>query len=107
MGKDYAVVGDGTHQLTQCDNRYPNLATLEEKDGHYQVEYRTLSMPNIGGVYQVYRDGDEKPRLHGTDSVFVLEREELLSFLERAKMPLIYDGDLYWSKELMDTIRTL
>ncbi|WP_137285197.1 hypothetical protein [Halorussus salinisoli] len=106
MGKDYAVVGDGTHQLTQCDNRYPAIATLEESGDRYEVEYKTLSMPNVGGIFQVYRDGDEKPRLHGTESTFVLDRSELLPFLERAKTPFVYDGDLFWSEELSDQIRS-
>ncbi|WP_435175094.1 hypothetical protein [Halorussus sp. AFM4] len=105
MGKDYAVVGDGTHQLTQCDNRYPITATLEEDGDDYRVEYTTLSMPNIGGVYQVYRDGDEKPRLHGNESAFTLDEPELLSHLERAKAPFVYDGDLFWSEELSAKIR--
>ncbi|NHN59444.1 MULTISPECIES: hypothetical protein [Halorussus] len=104
MGKDYAVVGDGTHQLTQCDNRYPTIATLEEVGDEYRLEYRNLSMRNIGGVYEVYRDGDEKPRLHGTESTFTLDRSELFSFLERAKTPFVYDGDLFWSEELLDQI---
>ncbi|MFC7079802.1 hypothetical protein [Halorussus caseinilyticus] len=104
MGKDYAVVGDGGHQLTQCDNRYPTIATLEERGDQYEVEYRTLSMPNIGGVFQVYRDGEEKPRLHGTESAFTLDQSELLEFLERAKSPFVYDGDLFWSEELSDRI---
>ena len=105
MGKDYSVIGDGTHQLAQCDNRYPPIASLEEADGGFEVEFETLSMPNIGGIFQVYRDGDEKPRLHGTDSIFTLDKPELVAFLERAKMPFVYDGDLYWSKELRDTLQ--
>lgn len=105
MGKDYAVVGDGTHKLTQSDNRFPIIGTLEESNNQYEVEYTTLSMPNIGGVYEVYLDGKEKPRLQGTKSTFTLSDSELLSFLERAKAPFVYDGDLFWSEELSERIR--
>jgi hypothetical protein len=104
MGKDYAVVGDGTHRLTQCDNRYPGFATLEENGERYEIEYTTLSIPSIGGVYEIYRDGEEKPRLQGAGSMFTLDRSELLAFLESAKAPFVYDGDLFWSEELLNRI---
>jgi hypothetical protein len=106
MGKDYAVVGDGTHQLTQADNRIPTLGTITEADGEYAVEYNSLTINHLGGCYQVYLPDSDKLRLHGNNSTFHLSESNLLSFLERAKMPFIYDGDLYWSKELTEKLRT-
>ncbi|UPW00611.1 hypothetical protein M0R88_00565 [Halorussus gelatinilyticus] len=105
MGKDYAVVGDGTHRLIQCDNRFPGFATLKKNDGRYEVEYKNLSIPHIGGVYEVYRNGKEKPRLQGSSSNFTVNQSELLAFLERAKAPFVYDGDLFWSEELSSRIQ--
>ncbi|UPV74675.1 hypothetical protein M0R89_01065 [Halorussus limi] len=106
MGKDYAVVGDGTHQLTQCDNRFPIIATLEESGDLYEVEYTALSIPNIGSIYEVYVKGEEQPQIQGSKTTFTLNQEELLSFLRRAKAPFVYDGDLIWSEELSDRIRS-
>ncbi len=106
MGKDYAVVGDGTHQLAQCDNWYPHIATLNQKSGDFEVEVQTLSMPNMGGIFEVYRDGNEDPQLQGTTCTFTICKSELLSFLERAKMAFIYDGDIFWSEELLTRLRT-
>ncbi|WP_128476110.1 hypothetical protein [Halorussus pelagicus] len=106
MGKDYAVVGDGTHRLTQCDNRFPALATLEHKGDQYEVTYRNLSIPHVGGVYELYRSNQEKPRLQSSESNFTVNQTELLAFLERAKAPFVYDGDLFWSEELLHRINS-
>ncbi|WP_276301740.1 hypothetical protein [Halorussus lipolyticus] len=104
MGKDYAVVGDGTHQLTQADNRIPSLGYLTETDDKYEIEINSLTIDQIGGCYQVYLPGSDELQLHGNDSIVEVSESELRSFLERAKMPLIYDGDLYWSEELSKEI---
>jgi hypothetical protein len=100
MGKDYAVVGDGTHTLTQTDNRYSSAGTIEERDGAFEVTYNQLASRTIGGGYQVYLPDRDEMRLHGNESTFTLDRGELRSFLDRAEAPFVYDGDLYWSDEL-------
>ncbi|USZ67883.1 hypothetical protein NGM10_14260 [Halorussus salilacus] len=102
MGKDYAVVGDGTYVLTQSDNRYPTSGTIEEADGAFDVQFTQTTPRSIGGGYQIYLPDDdgEEMYLHGKDMNFTLNRSELRSFLDRAKAPFVYDGDLYWSNEL-------
>ncbi len=100
MGKDYAVVGDGTHTLTQTDNRYSSAGRIEERDGAFEVTYNQLASRSIGGGYQVYLPDRDEMRLHGNESTFTLDTDELRSFLGRAEAPFVYDGDLYWSDEL-------
>jgi hypothetical protein len=101
MGKDYSVVGDGTHILTQTDNRFPVLLTVEENDdGSYEMIHRQMSIETNGSVYQLYHDDYDASHLQGTESRLRLNREELLSFLIRAKAPVIFDGELYWSEEM-------
>jgi len=100
MGKDYAVVGDGTHTLTQTDNRYSSVGSIVERDGEFDVTYNQIASRTIGGGYQVYLPSRDEMRLHGNESTFTLDRGELRSFLGRAEAPFVYDGDLYWSDEL-------
>ncbi|WP_135824410.1 hypothetical protein [Halorussus ruber] len=108
MGKDYAVVGDGTHQLTQADNRIPALGEITEVDKDtekkYEIEYNSLTIDQIGGCYQLYLPDTDKLKLHGNDTTVAISQSELRSFLDRAKMPFIFDGDLYWSEELGEKI---
>ncbi|MFC4553317.1 MULTISPECIES: hypothetical protein [Halorussus] len=104
-GKDYAVVGDGSRQLTQCDNRFPVFATLERIDGRqFTVSLRNLPLSSPGGCFQIYDDRHDELYLNGATTESVFSQEELLTFLERAKMPLVYDGTFYWSDELREKL---
>lgn len=105
MGKDYAVVGDGTHVLTQCDNYIPLTATVDQVgDDEFELECDVFSAQVIGGYYQPYIAENDTSYLYGTGSTFTLDRAALLSYLDRAKMPVVYDGDFYWSEELSDEL---
>ena len=104
MGKDYAVVGDGTHVLTQSDNRYPCFGEIEERGEKFDVSYKQISSHDIGAAYQIYLPDHDQMHLNGAESSLTLARSELRSFLDRAKSPYIYDGDLYWSDELSEKL---
>ncbi|WP_132059599.1 CHAT domain-containing protein [Halorussus amylolyticus] len=105
MGKDYAVVGDGTHVLTQSDNRFPSGGEIEENNGRYDVSFNQISARDIGAGYQVYLPERNEMYLHGNESTFTLSYSELCSFLDRAKSPFVYDGDIYWSNELAEEVK--
>ncbi len=102
MNKDYAVVGDGTHQLTQCDNMFPSVGQLSRRDDNrFQLSYLSMSERRAGSLYQLYLKENDKSHLNGNDASFSLNRSELRSFLTRAKIPILFDGELYWSSELV------
>jgi hypothetical protein len=105
MGKDYAVVGDGTHVLTQSKNRLPATATLESigRD-QYLLTYDQFSAPDVGGYYYPYVGDNEYSYLCGNESEYALDATEVQEFLRRAEMPVIYEGDFYWSDELWETL---
>ena len=105
MGKDYAVVGDGTHVLTQADNWYPILLEVSERDGAFELTHSQLPVDTNGTFYQVYHDGYDEYHLQGIDVTLEVDRAELLALLDRAKAPVIYDGELYWSEELEPILR--
>ena len=100
MGKDYAVVGDGTFTLAQSPNRLPASATLERVDGRYLLSYDQFSTRHTGSFYRPFLEDTEYAYLCGTESEFLLEEDDTLEFLARADMPVVYDGDVYWSDEL-------
>lgn len=101
MNKDYAVVGDGTHQLTQCDNILPTVGHLKRIDcTEFCLSYRSMSEQGPGSLFQPYLKGNDKVYLGGNDAKFSLDQSELTSFLNRAKIPIVFDGELYWSAEL-------
>ncbi|MGA9401744.1 hypothetical protein [Haladaptatus sp.] len=101
MNKDYAVVGDGTHQLTQCGTVFPTIGRLTKVNGYkFQLSYSSIAERMHGGYYQPFLKEDNKMYLNGHDAVFTLDQAELKSFLTRAKIPIVYDGELYWSSKL-------
>ncbi|MCO8245023.1 hypothetical protein [Haladaptatus sp. AB643] len=101
MNKDYAVVGDGTHQLTQCGTVFPTIGRLTKVNGcKFKLSYSSIAERMHGGYYQPFLKEDNKMYLNGHDAVFTLDQAELKSFLTRAKIPIVYDGELYWSSKL-------
>lgn len=101
MNKDYAVVGDGTHQLTQCDNTFPTVGNLTAVcDSEFELSFRLMMEQYPGSNFQPYIKDVNKLYLSGSVPTFRLDRSELTSLLTRAKMPIIYNGELYWSTEL-------
>ncbi|WP_458205465.1 hypothetical protein [Haladaptatus sp. NG-SE-30] len=101
MNKDYSVVGDGTHTLTQSKNYLPVWGQIEPSGNDFVLTYKSLSVSvsMVGGCYQPYIDDNDKLYLHGNNAAFSLNTDELCSFLMRAEMPILYDGELYWSEE--------
>ncbi|WP_435346956.1 hypothetical protein [Haloarchaeobius sp. HRN-SO-5] len=101
MGKDYAVVGDGTHTLTQTTNRVPTTAELERLgDDRFFLTFDQFSLQHAGSYYHPYVEGNEYSYLCGNESEFTLSRAALLDFLDRTDTSVIYDGEFYWSDDL-------
>jgi hypothetical protein len=101
MGKDYAVVGDGTHSLPQSESRLPTSVTLERvEDDQFLLTYDQYTTKHTGAHYHPYVEGNEYADLCGNDSQFALDHEAVVEFLSRSEVPVIYDGDFYWSEEL-------
>ncbi|MFD1564662.1 hypothetical protein ACFR99_14060, partial [Haloarchaeobius amylolyticus] len=104
MGKDYAVVGDGTHSLTQGDQP-PTTATLEQhevddSEKRYLLCLDCYSTRAAGAYYFPHTETNEYAYLCGNDSTFTLTRSELVTMLKETDAAVIYDGDVYWSDAL-------
>lgn len=103
--KDYAVVGDGTHSLTQCDSLFPLVlsgGTIDEDTFH--VESEMVPSHIYGGVYVWYPEESDQTHLCGSRVTYEVERETLLSSLDRTMEPIIFDGTFYWPEELQETL---
>ncbi|MFC6764116.1 hypothetical protein [Natrinema soli] len=104
MGKDYAVVGDGTHSLTQGEHEPPTTVTLEELadegDAEYLLGVDCYSTRATGSYYYPHTETNEYAYLCGNESTFRLTASELVTMLKETEASVIYDGDIYWSKEL-------
>jgi hypothetical protein len=102
MGKDYTVVGDGTHVLTQSEDYIPGKIDLTRgSDDSFSLTYEVFSPSAHGGYYKPYIPGSEQSYLIGRSTDHRLDRETLDQFLSIADTPVVYDGDIHWSKELV------
>jgi hypothetical protein len=101
MGKDYTVVGDGTHTLTQADDVTPSSSVLTRRgDGTFSLEYDVYSPEFFGSSYRCQRFGSGERRLVGNPVEMAFTADELTEFLETADSAVIYDGDIHWSADL-------
>lgn len=101
MGKDYTVVGDGTHVLTQANGFIPIAAKLTETDaGTYQFKFRSLFPYANGGHLQPHVPAHDRWYLFGSDPELELDEEDLFGLLDHADLPIVYDGDIHWPETL-------
>ena len=100
-GKDYAVVGEGTHTLTQCEGFLPQTTRIEESDAGFELTADSFSVTLVGGFYQLNSDKhDVKSHLIGNPSTYSFDRESMVKYLNISSEPTVYDGEFYWSGEL-------
>ncbi len=100
-GKDYAVVGDGTYTLSARPD--PPATVWLSGDGPFDLTYEIQAAATTGGSYQP--PFVSCAALHGTATEATLERDRLLTFLERTQVPVIYEGEFRWSDELAAGLR--
>ncbi|WP_136715606.1 hypothetical protein [Halorientalis salina] len=97
MGKDYAVVGDGTYTLAPTPES-PTVGWLERDGTDYRLRCEAVSARDIGDSYRPPVSDDAL--LHGTATETVLDTDELLDVLRQQALPVIYDSEFHWSAEL-------
>jgi hypothetical protein len=104
MGKDYAVVGDGTHALTNAGRRPPAVMWLQEREGTFRATYEVAGTGSTGDTYRPPVAGDDRAYLQGVNADPEFARAELLLVLRDSSFPVIYDGDFHWSTDLADRL---
>lgn len=106
MGKNYAVVGDGTHVLGGRRDRHPGTLTVEPVEGGFSVTYDVLPNWTAGGWYYPEGIGDDTPHLYGTTTESTLDRASFLDVLESVNAPIVYDGQFFWPEGLATHLRS-
>lgn len=107
MGKNYAVVGDGTHVLGGRRAHHPGTLVVERTDdGRFAVTYDVLPNWTAGGWYYPEGVGSDRPHLLGTTTESTVDREAFLSVLDSVAAPIVYDGQFFWPEELATQLRS-
>ncbi|MFB6143211.1 MAG: hypothetical protein ABEJ30_07705 [Halorientalis sp.] len=101
MGKEYAVVGDGTYTVAPR-SRTPVLGRLTDRSEGYELTCMAASVSRTGDTYRP--PGSDDSYLHGTETSRQLPRDALVSTLRGRAFPVIYDGEFHWSRELADAL---
>ena len=104
-GKDYAVVGDGTHVLTQSSALVPADIELERLgDEEFRVTYRIDGPRFPGATHHCFLREDDGVSLLRTTEEYVVDCAELGEFLSYCEEPIVYEGDLRWVEEIEELI---
>jgi hypothetical protein len=104
MGNDYTVVGDGTHKLSGAPETVPLAATIAPVDDgeSYRVTFDASSPRVTGDVFRLPEPLDGQPRLFGAESEVTLSAADTERFVRQVDIPVIFDGDIQWSTDLVD-----
>ncbi|PSQ03837.1 hypothetical protein BRC97_12350 [Halobacteriales archaeon QS_6_71_20] len=106
-GKDYAVVGDGTHVLTQSEDLIgAEIELIRTDDDRFRVDVSMGAPWTAGGFFRPYLQRSDETHLAGSTVEYEVDREELLGFLSYADNAVLYEGDLHWSDVLADRLAT-
>jgi hypothetical protein len=108
VGDDYIVVGDGSFHVTQVQGALPNLCEITDAGGSYQVEYITYPVGEfgLGSLVRPILGEDVSHYLSsGTADIFEMTESELEDFLSLEDIPVVVNGQLFWSGSLdLDSI---
>ncbi|ERH12013.1 MAG: hypothetical protein J07HB67_01025 [halophilic archaeon J07HB67] len=104
--KDYAVVGDGTHVVTQSESILPlDLRLVETGRQQYRLEVSQIAPFEKGGHAQDRFDGsDGEYHLGSHDRSYELSEQQLRNSLDIVENPILFDGGLYWPNELREQL---
>ncbi len=103
--KDYAVVGDGTHVLTQAESIVPPNISLKRTGSTYRLSIDQNAPSQKGGKAQERFDSSGGSyHLATHDRTYRMTRDELLSSLDLISNPVLFEGELYWSDELREQL---
>ncbi len=106
-GSHYAVVGDGSVQVAQCESGTAVCYLIDRVDAGYVV--RLLTYPTgemgMGTAYVPFGIGQDEHYLIGGELPPVtLSLPELLHQLHLERLPAVIDGELVWSTDVTSSI---
>jgi hypothetical protein len=112
MGKDYAVVGDGTQTLSGTDDGDARVAYVtnasagdSEASQRYEVSLQQRSLARHGDAFEVPAVGGGGARLAGNAATFGATADELAAVFADADLPVVLDGRFHWADEAAARLR--
>jgi hypothetical protein len=97
VGRDYVVVGDGTHRLGVPVGT-PGRFRVASADGEYDVAYDATAPDAAGRRYRSPVDGEVY--LCGEASTATVDGRGVADLLGGRSAPVLYDGSLHFSEEV-------
>ncbi|WP_114577974.1 hypothetical protein [Saliphagus sp. LR7] len=100
VGNQYVVVGDGGAAAAQAGGGVPTRCRIEPADDNYRLTVTFYhARDGMGGVSIPYIDGVDRYVLSGSSPTFSVGAGQLRRFLRLERIPVEYDGELYWSTD--------
>ncbi len=106
-GKDYMVIGDGTHSLMQARDLTTGYQIIDSRDdGRYDVAHRACMLGSSGATWQSQLQSDGRSSLCGSTQTFEISETELMAFLSKGDgdHPIVFDGQLTWRSDLSERL---
>ena len=105
-GKDYAVIGDGTHVLTKSEDLVgTDVRVTGRGTDRFDLTVSMGAPWMAGGFFRPYLQEGDETHLLGERREFTVGRTELVEFLSYADAPVLFDGALRWSDALAGDLR--
>lgn len=102
MGKDYAVVGDGTYGLLPGPTD-PVVIRVSVVEHGYRVSSEVMTPQEAG---ESYRLPFGELALNGTETEQTVSAATLIETLSANSFPVIFRGEFHWSGELAGRLKT-
>lgn len=103
-GSNYIVVGDSNASLAQSNVAVPNVARVSLRDdGLFNVSVETFASWNfdVGSMLRPFIEGcDCDYVVPGELDTWHVDDESLNEYLERYTLPVIAEGNLFWSDQI-------
>ncbi|WP_276271899.1 hypothetical protein [Haloarcula litorea] len=100
MGKDYAVVGDGTYALLPSPAE-PTVVWVRETADGFDIACEAVT-PEAGERHRLPFEGEVA--LNGRRRELSVSREAAVEALGSVSVPVIYDGEFHWSDDLVSRL---
>lgn len=108
-GKDYMIIGDGTHSLTQAQDLTTGYQIVNSRDdGKYDVAHKACMLGSTGATWQSQLRSDGRASLCGSAQTFEISEAELNCFLSNGDgdHPIVFDGKLTWRTDLSEQLNS-
>lgn len=106
VGQQYLMVGDGRTTIAQSETRIPNACPVNRKNDGFTVDLILYTSAEIrrGSVFSPYLDPVEFYYVlpQKTEPIPVTE-SQLEEFFNEGQFPVILDGAVQWSENLLTT----